>query len=121
MMISPRGTVLLFAVFVLSACTTSETSRRDANRDQVEAFLALQAKQNRIEEYARSLPQVLAATAYLRPDSVILKMFLKPGTIIEKSQQEKLNAFITKVTDIPRERISLFVPESNVPAMRRNE
>jgi hypothetical protein len=120
-MVSPKGTFLILAIAFLPACVSDQDTRRNANREQVEAFLTMQAKQNHIEEFARSLSAVGAVTVYLRTDSVIVKMYLKPGVALTPADQEQLNAFITKRTGIPRERIHLYVPESSVPGLRRDE
>jgi len=107
-----RVTVLPLAALILSACVSEGVSRKDANREQVEAFLTLQSKQNRIQEFALSFPAVEAAVAYVRSDTVIVKMHLREGRILRPAEQARLNRFIEETTGIPRARITLAVPES---------
>lgn len=120
-MVSSRRTFALAVVCFLGACVTEGETRRDANQEQLQSFLALQARQDRIEAYATSLAPVDAATAYVRPDSVVVKMRLKEGRTLDGEQQEGLNRFITDLTGIPRARITLAVPASAVSDRGRDE
>ncbi len=118
---SLRQSILVGLVLLLPSCVSGASERREENRRQLETFLEVQDRQNRIEAYVRSLPPVEAVTAYLRPDSVVVRMHLKPGVSLSVAEQDTVNRFITELTGIPREGIVLAVPESSVPGLRREE
>ena len=102
------------ALLLLASCRSGD-ARSETRDRQLEAALVTQDRQCRIEEFARSFPGVEAASAYLRPDSAIVKLRLKAGAALNPDEQERLNRFITDLTGIPRAGIALWVPERSVP------
>jgi hypothetical protein len=114
MMASTRILLSCTALLLLASCQ-SEDSRSDTRDRQLEAALDTQEKQCRIEEFANSLSGVSSASAYLRPDSAIVKLRLREGAALPPDEQERLNRFITDLTGIPRSGIALWVPERSVP------
>jgi hypothetical protein len=114
-MLPNRAILAGAAILLLASCQSGGDSRADRRDRQLEEALVTQDRQCRIEEFAKSLPGVDAATAYLRPDSAVVRMALKSGANLARDDQEKLNRFITDLTGVPRSGIALWVPERSVP------
>jgi hypothetical protein len=102
------------AASLLASCQSGD-SRSDTRDRQLEEALVAQDRQFRIEEFAKSLPGIEAASVNLRPDAAVVRLRLKPGAGLARDDQERLNRFITELTGLPREGIALLVPERSVP------
>lgn len=99
----------------LASCMTGGHPRLERNREDVESAIALQEKQAAIEDYIRSLPQVLSARVFVGPESVIIEVSPRDKAVIDRATQDRINSYVTAQTGFSRDKIALWVPERAIP------
>ena len=101
----------------MASCTTEAESRLDRNRDDLESAILLQEKQAAIEDYIRSLPQILSARVFVGPESVIIEISPRENSVIDRATQDRINSYVTAQTGFGRDKIALWAPERSIPGL----